>query len=118
MKHTILTHWKIVVNIYSSKKMLIGIEINDIKYLMKKVKLLQSAKTVNSTVNQKILTVYHQRKIRRQLLCTWKIFKQVQKMLNRFSEKECRLGFFKTSLNISSLLALKLKQKLILNFKL
>ena len=54
MKHTILTHWKIVVNIYSSKKMPIGIEINEIKSLMKKVQLIQSAKAVNSTVNPKV----------------------------------------------------------------
>ncbi len=98
--------------------MLIGIEINDIKYRIKKFKLLQSAKTVNSTVSQNIPMVHLRRKIKRQLSCTWKIFKQVQKMLNRFSEKECRPGFFKTSLNINSSLALKLKQKLTCYFKL
>jgi hypothetical protein len=86
MKHIDLTHWNIVANIYSSKRTPIGIEIRDLKHLMKKVKHLQSAKTVNSTVSQKILMVYLRRKMRRQLTCTWKISKQVQKILNRFSE--------------------------------
>ncbi len=66
-KHTILTHWNNVVDIYSSKKIPTGIEIKDKKCLMKKVKLLQSAKAVNSTVSLKIGLVLLLTKIRKQL---------------------------------------------------
>ena len=37
MKHTDLIHWNNVVNIFNNKKMPIGIETNDLKYLMKKI---------------------------------------------------------------------------------
>ncbi len=66
-KHIIPTHWKNVVDISSSKKIPTGIEINDKKCRMKKVKFLQSAKAVNSTVSQMIGLVLLLAKMRRQL---------------------------------------------------
>jgi len=67
LKNFSLTRWSNVVNIFSSKRIKTGIEINDIKCQMKKVKLSQSAKTVKSTVSPKIKLVCLLKKIRRQL---------------------------------------------------
>ena len=112
------THWNNVGNIFNSKKMQIGIDINDKNILMKKARLLLRVKTKTLIIKQKTLMVYHPKKMRKQPKYTWKTSKQAPSRYNRGSKKECRPGYFQTSLNISNSFALKLIKKLIYNFKL
>ena len=111
-----LTRSSNVENILSNKKTTIGIETKDLSHLMRNHSLKLSAKVVNFIASQKNPVTFRQRKMKRQLKCTWKIFLQGQTKSNRLSKRDWHFGFVEIHSNIKNLLVLKLKKWLTLCF--